>query len=216
MDAGKTATARRIIYSLTAMGRPVVAGKATGVGSLMDIGSMFDAGASEVFDFTDLGEPVTIDLPRDQVLSLFHRIFNHLRGKVGPEGFVVIELADGIWYRETLFLLEDPGVNELVTNVVYACHGILDAERGLEELGRLGYGDRLSGLSGRLGSSGVLRDIAAQRFGDRPPVFDSLDYAVSPERVLALFEPPRPAPPPPSLAPARGPRRRRFGTPPQP
>lgn len=213
MDAGKTATARRIIYSLTAMGRAVVAGKATGVGSLMDIASMFDAGASEVFDFTDLGEPVTIDLSREEVLSLFHRIFNHLRGRVGPEGFVVIELADGIWYRETGFLLEDPGVRDLVTHVVYACHGILDAERGLEELGRLGYGDRLSALSGRLGSSGVLREIAAERFGGRPPVFDALDYAGSPEGILALFEGPRSAPVPPSVGSDRSPRRRRFGAP---
>jgi hypothetical protein len=107
MDAGKTATARRIIYSLRAMGRPVVAGKATGVASLFDIASMFDAGATQVRDFADLGEPATIGLTRESVLSLFHRLFNHLRGLVGADGFVVVELADGIWYRETRFLLAD-------------------------------------------------------------------------------------------------------------
>jgi hypothetical protein len=211
MDAGKTATARRMIYSFTAMGRPVVAGKATGVGSLMDIASMFDAGASEVFDFSDLGEPVTIGLAREDVLSLFHRIFNHLRGKVGADGFVVLELADGIWYRETRFLLEDERVRDLVTHVVFACHSILDAERGVELLGQLGYGNRLAALSGRLGSSGVLRDIAKERFEDHPPVFDALDYASSPEAVLALFERQDLVPSPPFGGGREPRRRRRFG-----
>lgn len=198
MDAGKTATARRIIYSLRAMGRPVAAGKATGVGSLFDIASMFDAGASEVFDFTDLGEPVTIGLSREHVLSLFHRIFNHLRSRVGPDGFVVIELADGIWYRETRYLLEDESVRALVTHAVFACHSILDAERGVEVLAGLGYEGRLKAISGRLGSSGVLREIAGKRFGGQPPVFDSLDYACSPETVAALFGVHGPAAPQPT------------------
>lgn len=187
MDAGKTATARRIIYSFTAMGRPVVAGKVTGVGSLTDIASMFDAGASDVFDFTDLGEPVTIDLSRDEVLSLFHRVFNHLRERVDVDGFVVLELADGVWYRETRFVLEDERVRDLVTHVVFACHGILDAERGVEVLAKWGYGDKLTALSGRLGSSGVLRETARERFGGRLPVFDPLDYSCSPEAVAAVF-----------------------------
>ena len=190
MDAGKTATARRVIYSLRAMGEHVVAGKATGVGSLFDIASMFDAGAAAVLDFSDLGEPVTIGLSREDVLALFHRLFNYLREVVRPGGFVVVELADGIWYRETRFLLEDDAVRDLTTHVVYACHGILDAERGVEDLRGLGYEGRLSALSGRLGSSGVLRDIVRARFGDGLPVFDSLDYASHPDTVASLFRGP--------------------------
>jgi hypothetical protein len=188
MDAGKTATARRTIYAMRAMGRPVVAGKVTGVGSLFDIASMFDAGASEVLDFTDLGEPVTIGLPRAQLLSLFHGVFNHLRAKAEPGGFVVLELADGIWYRETRILLEDESVREAATHVLFACHSVLDAERGVEVLSSLGYGAKLTALSGRLGSSGVLRDEARRRFEERLPVFDALDYESSPEAVFELFD----------------------------
>jgi hypothetical protein len=187
MDAGKTTTARRIIYSLRAMGHKVVAGKATGVASLYDITSMFDAGASEVFDFADLGEPATIGLSVNQVLTVFHKIFNHLRGRVDRGGYVVLEFADGIWYRETRFLLEDASVRELVTHVVYACHGILDAEHGVEVLHGLGYGEKLKALSGRLGSSGVLRGLAPDLLTRRLPVFDSMDYASSPEEVVALL-----------------------------
>lgn len=186
MDSGKTTTARRIIYSLRAMGHRVVAGKATGVGSLHDITSMFDAGASEVVDFAALGEPVTIELSQSEVLSLFHRIFNLLRRKAGADGFVVIELADGIWYRETRFLMEDEGVRELVSHVVLSCHGILDAQHGISVLDALGYRGKLRALSGKLGSSGVLRGVAGQHFGSIP-VFDSMDYAGSPEEVAALF-----------------------------
>lgn len=188
MDAGKTTTARRVIYSLRAMGHRVVAGKATGVGSLFDIASMFDAGAAEVFDFADLGEPSTIGLSQDEVLTIFHKVFNHLRGKVGPDGYVVLELADGIWYRETRFLLGDEGVRDLVAHVVFACHGILDAERGIEMLGELGYGAKLRAISGRLGSSGLLRRLAPDLLPSGLPVFDARDYATSPEELASLFE----------------------------
>lgn len=190
MDAGKTATARRVIYSLRAMGHRVVAGKATGVASLFDIASMFDSGASEVIDFAALGEPVTIGLPREEVLAIFHKIFNHLRKSAGPGGWVVLELADGIWFRETRFILEDPDVRELATDLVYASHSILDAEHGVGDLGRLGYADKLRALGGKLGSSGLLRDLVPERLERPVPVFDPMDYASSPETVAAFFSPP--------------------------
>lgn len=186
MDAGKTTTARRVIYSLRAMGSRVAAGKATGVASLGDLTSMYDAGATEVLDFAALGEPATIGLSPTEVLSLFHRIFNHLREAAGPSGYVVMEFADGIWYPETRMLLEDPLVRDLVTHLVFACHSILDAQNGLAMLRALGYGDRLRAISGKLGSSGLLRDMAPGLLGP-VPVFDSTDYSTSPEGVAALF-----------------------------
>ena len=191
MDAGKTTTARRVVYALRAMGHKVAAGKATGVASLADLTSLYDAGASEVIDFAALGEPATIGLTEDEVLSVFQRIFNYLRRAAGPGGYVVMELADGIWYRETRMLLEHPQVRELVTDVVFACHGILDAENGLSMLRSLGYGDKVRALSGKLGSSGMLRGVAPDLLGPLP-VFDSTDYSTSPEGVAALFT--RPAP----------------------
>jgi hypothetical protein len=187
MDAGKTTTARRIIYSLRAMGCKVVAGKATGVGSLFDIASMFDAGATEVLDFAALGEPVTIGLSEAEVRSLFHRIFNHLRESAGRGGYVVLELADGIWYRETRAIMEDSAVRDLVTDIVFACHSILDAESGLALLGRLGYGPKVRAIAGKLGSSGLLRKVAPSLLGPTP-VFDSMDYVSSPKEVAALFD----------------------------
>lgn len=189
MDSGKTTTARRIVYALRAMGHRVAAGKATGVASLADLTSLFDAGATEVLDFAALGEPATIGLPENEVLSIFHRLFNHLRGAAGPGGYVVMEFADGIWYRETRILLEDPHVRDAVTHLVFACHSILDAENGLVMLRRLGYGDKLRAISGKLGSSGMLRDVAPRLLGP-VPVFDSTDYATSPEGLVDLFSGP--------------------------
>ncbi|HET9948112.1 MAG TPA: hypothetical protein VFQ22_04200, partial [Longimicrobiales bacterium] len=187
MDAGKTATARRVIYSLRAMGNPVVAGKATGVASLFDITSMFDAGASEVLDFAALGEPTTIGLPREEVLEIFHKIFNHLRERAGPEGYVVLELADGIWFRETRLVLEDPAVRDLATDLVYASYGLLDAQHGVAVLAQLGYAHKLRALAGKLGSSGLLRDIVPATLERRVPVFDPMDYTTSPEVVARFF-----------------------------
>jgi len=191
MDSGKTTTARRIVYAFRAMGFKVAAGKATGVASLSDLTSMYDAGASEVLDFAGLGEPATIGLSEADLLSIFHRLFNHLRAAAGPGGYVVMELADGIWYRETRILLESPEVRDLVTDIVFACHSILDAENGLGMLRGLGYGDRIRALSGKLGSSGLLRGVAPDLLGPLP-VFDSTDYATSPEGLVALFTRPTP------------------------
>lgn len=89
-------------------------------------------------------------------------------------------------YRETRMLLENAAVRDLVTHVVFACHGILDAEKGLSMLRALGYGDKLRALSGRLGSSGLLRGVAPDLLGPLP-VFDSTDYATSPEGIAGLF-----------------------------
>lgn len=190
MDDGKTTTARRVIYSLRAFGHAVVAGKPVGVGSLGDVTSMYDAGASEVLEFSALGEPVTIGLPQERVLEIFHQIFNYLRERVPAGGFVVLELADGIWYRETRFILQDERARNLVSHVVFACRGILDAERGIELLSRWGYEDKLRAISGRLGSSGALREFAPEFISPRLPVFDSLDYSGSPAPIVALFTPP--------------------------
>lgn len=188
MDAGKTTAARRVIYALRSMGHPVVAGKVTGVASLFDIASMFDAGASTVLDFAALGEPVTIGLPPERVRRIFHQIFNRLEDLAGPAGFVVLEVADGIWYRETLHLLEDPEIRSRVDHVVFAAHSILDAEHGVRVLSDLGFDHKLRAITGKLGSSGVLRAALPERLGGRWPVFDSLDYETSPEGLAAQFE----------------------------
>jgi hypothetical protein len=55
-------------------------------------------------------------------------------------------------------------------------------------LHNLGYGTRLRALSGKFGSSGVLRALAPELLTSRLPIFDSMDYSVSPEGVAALFE----------------------------
>jgi hypothetical protein len=101
----------------------------------------------------------------------------------------VLELADGIWYRETRILLESPCVRDAVSDLVFACHSILDAQNGIAMLRDFGYGDKLRALSGKLGSSGLLRDVAPALLGPLP-VFDATDYMTSPEGLAALFAPP--------------------------
>ncbi|HET6585592.1 MAG TPA: hypothetical protein VFG69_19165 [Nannocystaceae bacterium] len=188
MDVGKMTAARRIIYCLKALGRQVVAGKATGVASLEFLGTMFDAGANAVADFADFGEPATVDLPRRRVLQLFFRLLDHLRASCGPDGVIVMGLADGIWYPETRLLLEDDEVRRRVDHVVFACTGVLDAQNGLAKLERWGYTEKIRAVSGRVANSGLLRAHLPEIIGNRYQMFDALDYDESPEIVAALFD----------------------------
>lgn len=60
MSAGKTTAARIIIRQLVNAGLKVVGAKLTGAGRYRDILAMQDAGASEIYDFVDVGLPSSI------------------------------------------------------------------------------------------------------------------------------------------------------------
>jgi len=121
------------------------------------------------------------------VLQLFFRIVEHLREASGPGGVIVIELADGIWYPETRYILEDEQVRRLVGHVVFTCNGVLDAQNGLAKLERWGYVGKIRAISGRVASSGLLRAHLPEILDNRYPIFDALDYDGSPEPIAALF-----------------------------
>jgi hypothetical protein len=69
---------------------------------------------------------------------------------------------------------------------VFACHSILDAQHGLCTLESWGYAGALRAISGKFGSSGVLRALSTDLLGTHLPIFDSLDYESSPEGISAL------------------------------
>ncbi len=60
MSAGKTVTGRRVCKVLSSAGYDVIAAKLTGAGRYRDIASFKRAGASQVFDFVDVGLPSTV------------------------------------------------------------------------------------------------------------------------------------------------------------
>ncbi|MDH3651211.1 MAG: hypothetical protein OEQ53_16110 [Saprospiraceae bacterium] len=72
MSAGKTTSAKIIIRLLKRMGLQVVGAKLTGAGRYKDILSMRDAGASDIFDFVDVGLPSSICGRQDFLQRLEH------------------------------------------------------------------------------------------------------------------------------------------------
>lgn len=88
MSAGKTYAARRIIRSLTDLGQKVAAAKVTGTGRYRDILKMSDAGATDVFDFCDVGLPSSI-VPEEYFRTAMEQLMSAIAA-TGPD-IVVIE-----------------------------------------------------------------------------------------------------------------------------
>ena len=60
MSAGKTTTGRRVCKELDRAGKYVIGAKLTGAGRYRDILSYLKNGASEIYDFVDVGLPSTV------------------------------------------------------------------------------------------------------------------------------------------------------------
>lgn len=90
MSAGKTTVARIIVNQLKRAGLKIVAGKLTGASRYRDTLSLKDVGASDIFDFVDIGLPSSI-YPREKfrkkLIQLLSRI-NQVKADVA-----VIELG---------------------------------------------------------------------------------------------------------------------------
>ena len=137
MNAGKTTTASQVIRSLSGRGRRVVAAKITGTACRKDIGMMEDAGALRVLDFTSSGHPSTANLTARDLMALASDLRDMLLEEQ-PE-FIVYEIADGIFQRETRLLLEERSFRETIDVVLYAAPDSPSCESGVRCLRELGY-----------------------------------------------------------------------------
>jgi len=137
MNAGKTTTAAQAIRHLSGQNRRVAAAKLTGTACRKDPGMMEDAGAFRVLDFTHCGVPSTAHLPAEDVLEIARDLLAALQA-AQPE-FLVYEIADGIFQRETRILLEDAGFRETIDAVVYAAPESPSCESGVRVLREWGY-----------------------------------------------------------------------------
>ncbi len=136
MNAGKTETAAHIVRGLTLAGYKVGAAKLTGTGAGGDVWSLTDAGAAMVLDFTDAGYSSTYLAQ----LADLEEILAILTSQLYAAGMdcVVMEVADGLFQRETAMLLESPRFAQAVTGMVFAspdAMGALAGTRWLQERG---------------------------------------------------------------------------------
>jgi hypothetical protein len=128
MNSGKTTTVASIVRGLTKAGLVVAAGKVTGTGAGGDPMLFHDSGASRVLDFTDFGYGSTYLLEHEQVRGLLVSLIGELSA-TGPD-VVVVEIADGLFQRETARLVADPLFKAHIDKVVFAAGEALGAIGG--------------------------------------------------------------------------------------
>jgi len=137
MNSGKTTTAAQAIRSLAEERGRVAAAKLTGTACRKDPGMMEDAGAVRVLDFTECGYPSTAHCERRDLLAIASDLRHALLSEA-PE-FVVYEIADGVFQRETRILLEDPEFRRTIDAVVFTGVDSVSCESGVRYLRTLGY-----------------------------------------------------------------------------
>jgi len=132
MNAGKTTTASGLIHGLTRAGLRVAGIKVTGTGSGGDLWSMADAGAEWTFDFTDMGHASTAGLELPAVERIVTGLFRHV-ASLGSD-IVVMEVADGLFQRETAQLLQSPLFRRQIDGILFAAGDALGAAGGIQWL----------------------------------------------------------------------------------
>lgn len=80
MTAGKTTTGRRVCKELDRAGKYVIGAKLTGAGRYRDILSYLKNGASEIYDFIDVGLPSTV-VPEEDFRRAIRPLLNHINDR---------------------------------------------------------------------------------------------------------------------------------------
>lgn len=165
MNAGKTTTAAALVHGLTQAGLRVGAAKITGTGACADYFSLMDAGADVVWDFTDAGHVTTYGAQAADVIRITDVITSQIRLR-GCD-VAVLEIADGVFQRETAAFLETTYAKSNIDGVLFAAGDAAGAIAGGQWLKQ--HGHRLLGFSGIMTLSELQMREAEQVIGS--PVF---------------------------------------------
>ncbi|MGF1471226.1 MAG: DUF1611 domain-containing protein [Rubrobacteraceae bacterium] len=149
MNSGKTTTAGTLARGLSRAGFEVAAAKVTGTAAGKDARFFESCGARPVLDFTSAGYPSTYMLGLGELLTIHHGLAGYLQ-ETGPD-YIVLEVADGIFQRETRMLLDSARFRADVDHVFFAAGDSLAAECGVRCL--LERGLPLRATSGALTQS---------------------------------------------------------------
>ncbi len=138
MNAGKTTATASLAHGLTKAGYKVAGIKATGTGAFGDFNAMLDAGLHYVGDFTDAGMATTYLQSTDNIERGLAALLHDAKSS-GAE-IAVVELADGIYQKETAELLErSTALRSVVNGVMFACGDAVSAVGGVRHLRSIGY-----------------------------------------------------------------------------
>jgi hypothetical protein len=134
MNSGKTTATVALSHGLTRAGWRVATIKATGTGAFGDYNEYVDTGAHMVADFTDSGMVTTYLEPLTRIKSGIADLLWY--AEVSGADVVVMEVADGLFQRETAGLVADAAFRQGLAGVVFACGDALAASGGVAELAR--------------------------------------------------------------------------------
>jgi hypothetical protein len=193
MNSGKTTTIHYLVHGLSRAGLRPGATKVTGTGSGGDYWVMLDAGAHRMLDFTDVGLASTYRQAMPVIERKFTELVNHLTDS--GSGINLVEVADGIYQRETAPLIESKVFRSTIDAVLFAAGDAMGAAAGVAHLRGLGH--EVLAVSGRITRSPLATREAEGATGlpvlnvaqlcDPGIIFDllGLDPAVVPEPVAS-------------------------------
>jgi len=161
MDAGKTYTAMSLIKGLVRRERHVAGIKLTGTATGRDTWSFYDAGARPALDFVDGGIPSTYMCDEAVLLNLHDLLLGHAAASGAAE--VVLEIADGLFQRETAILLRTAAFMATVDRLVFAASDPLGAAAGIDRL--RDWGIEPAAVSGLISMSPLAMEEAATATG---------------------------------------------------
>lgn len=134
MDSGKTQSAAYFARGLIAAGLRVGYAKVTGTGAGGDTWLLTDAGADPVLDFTDAGFATTYLASPTEVESILTTLVAH-QIHAGVDA-IVLEIADGVYQRETSALLCSDVFQQIVNGIILAACDSMGASAGAHWLSR--------------------------------------------------------------------------------
>lgn len=186
MDSGKTTTAAYLVHGLVRKGKRVVFIKLTGTVYTKDCDLNYDLGACQSLDFGRFGFPSTYMCSETELLSLYESLL-HQALETEPD-YVVMEIADGIYQRETKMLLQNAAFMRTVHDVIFSACDSLSAVCGVQTLRNWGIAP--FGLCGMFTTSPLLmREV---RENADIPVF-TLDTLQKEATTLLINKPQLPA-----------------------
>jgi hypothetical protein len=158
LNFGCTKLVGSLARGMLLRGRRVGVVRLTGAASSWDERYFISCGADPVLDFTHMGYPSTYMLSLDELLGIYSALIDHMHAAQLDE--IIVELADGIFQRETRMLLDHGLFRARIDHAVFAASDSLAADCGARRLALAGY--PLRAISGTVAQSPVLlREVEA-------------------------------------------------------
>jgi hypothetical protein len=178
MDSGKTTSAAYLVRGLRKSSCSVAFIKLTGTVYTKDCDLNYDLGANMTADFGDLGFPSTYMCDEPELLNLYESLLRKVL-IVNPD-YVVMEIADGLYQRETKLLLNNHRLIDTVHAVLFSAGDSLAAINGISVLDS--WGIRPFAISGLLTASPLL--IKEVKENSSLPVYTINDLADKAKEIV--------------------------------